>query len=88
MYLVQLAISVLFDDGKACTCMYMISVESMIHGYHEYISKLSLVSKLDLLKYCNVDTLTSILMQNKLKHTSHCCTPHVTKTGKLAKNWK
>jgi len=48
-------------------------VQSMIHGYHEYISKLLLESELDLLKYCNIDTLTSILMQNKLKHTPCCC---------------
>jgi len=36
-------------------------------------SKLSLESELDLLKYCNIDILTLILMQNKLKCTSCCC---------------
>jgi len=49
------------------------TVESMIHGHHEYISKLSLENELDLLKYCNIDILISILTQNKLKCTSHCC---------------
>jgi len=51
----------------------------MICDYHEYISKLSLESELDLLKYCNINMLTSILTQNKLKYTS------CYKTGKLAK---
>jgi len=56
-------------------CLMMVSrtAESMIRGYHEYITKLSLESELDLLKYCNMDILTSILTENKLKCTSHCC---------------
>jgi len=49
------------------------TVESMICGYHEYISKLLLESELDILKYSSIDILTSILTQNKLKHTSRCC---------------
>jgi len=68
-----------------CSMMARHTVESMIHDYHEYISKLSLESELDLLKYCNIDILTSILTQNKLKHTSHHWVPHVTKNRKLAK---
>jgi len=53
--------------------MVRCTVETMIHGYHECISKLSLESEQDYLKYCNIDILTSILTQNKLKHNSHCC---------------
>jgi len=69
----------------ACrSMMARCTVESMIRSYHEYISKLSLESELDLLKYCDIDFLTSILTQNKLKHTSRCCAPHVTKMG----NWQ
>jgi len=41
------ASSVLFDDEK-------VHCKSTIHGYHEYINKLSLESELDLLKYCNI----------------------------------
>jgi len=48
----------LFDDGEAHY------IESMVHGYHKYINKLSLESELDLLKYCDIDILTSILKQN------------------------
>ena len=57
-----------------CLMMVGCNVESMIRGYHKYnyISKLSLESELDLLKYCNIDILTLILMQNKLKCTSRC----------------
>jgi len=36
----------------------------MICGYHEYVSKLLLESELDFLKYCNIDIVTLILMQN------------------------
>jgi len=56
-----------------CLMMARCTVESMICGYHEYISKLLIESELDLLKYCNINILTSILMQNKLKCTSCCC---------------
>ena len=56
-----------------CLLMARCTIESMIHGYHQYISKLLFQSKLDLLKYCNINILTSILTQNKLKCTSCCC---------------
>jgi len=56
-----------------CLMMARCTVGSMIHGYHEYMLKLSLESELDLLKYCNIDILTLILTQNKLKCTSHWC---------------
>jgi len=58
---------VLFDDRNV-HCL-----ESMIHNYLEYISKISFESELDLLKYCNINIFTSIHMQNKLKYTSCCC---------------
>jgi len=65
-----------------CLMMARHTVEFMIHGYHKcYRFK----SELELLKYCNIVILTLILTQNKLKCTSCCCTPHVTKNGKLAK---
>jgi len=64
-------------------CYLMITVESMICGYHEYISKLSLESELDLLKYCNIDILTLILTQNKLKHTSLCCAHLILQNRKI-----
>jgi len=57
------------------------TVESMICGYHEYISKLSLESELDLLKYCNIHILTLILNETikaQLRASYY-------KTGKLAK---
>jgi len=66
-------------------------VECMIRGYHKYIRKLSLESELNLLKYCNIDILTSILTQSKLKLTSHCCKRLMlhTKNGKLVKkSWQ
>jgi len=55
---------VLFDDDEGYVYILSMTVESMIHNYHYYISKLSLESKLDLLKYYNIDILTLILMQN------------------------
>jgi len=74
--LVPHASSMLFDDGERYVYIYVLSmtVESMICGYHKYISELLLESELDLLKYCIIDILTSILMQNRLKLTSCCCT--------------
>jgi len=64
-------------------------VESMMHGYHKYISKLSLESELNLLKYCNVNILTSILTQNKLKRTSCCCARlMLQKWGIGEKSWR
>jgi len=60
------------------------TVESIIHGYHKYMSKLSLESKLDLLKYLYAKQIKT--------HLTLLCALHVTKTGKLAKNtlanWK
>jgi len=56
-----------------CLMMARCTVESMIRGYHQYISKLSFESELDLLNVANIDILTSILTQNKLKRTSRCC---------------
>jgi len=38
--LVPCASSVLFDDGEEYMHMLSMTVESMIHGYHEYINKL------------------------------------------------
>ena len=60
-----------------CLMMVRCTVEFMNRGCHKYISKLSLESELDLIKYCNIDILisiiyTSILMQNKLKYTLYC----------------
>jgi len=56
-----------------CLMMARCTVESMIHGYHQYISKLSFENEPDFLKCCNIDILISILRQNKLKRTSRCC---------------
>jgi len=69
-----------------CSMMVRLTVESMICSHHEYISKLSLKSELDLLKYCNIDILTSILIQNKLKHTSCCCMHLMLR--KMGNGWK
>jgi len=66
--------------------MARFTVEFMVHSCHEYISKLLFESELDLLRYCNIDNLTSILMQNKLKIAAHA--PHVIKKGKLTKSWQ
>jgi len=73
-----------------CLMITRCTVESMICGYHEYISKLLLESELNLLKYCNIDILTSILMQDKNKvHFTLLVVPHVTKNEKLAKkSWQ
>jgi len=72
-----------------CLMMARCSVDSMILGYHEYISKLSLESELDLLKYSNIDILTSILMQNKLKHTHvDACASCYKKLGNWQKSWR
>jgi len=57
------ASSVLYDDGKGYMYILSMTVESIIHGYHKYISKLLLESELVLLKYCNINILTLILMQ-------------------------
>ena len=57
--------------SSCCLMMARCTVESMICGCHNYVRKLLLESKLYLLKYCNIDILTSILMPNKLKCTSH-----------------
>jgi len=65
--LVPCASSMLFDDGKVHCRVYDLWLLWI------YISKLSLESELNFLKYCNIDILTSILMQNKLKCTSRCC---------------
>jgi len=65
------ASSMLFDDGEGYVYVYIIYDCSLYD--HECISKLLLESELDLLKHCNIDILTSILTQNKLKCTSHCC---------------
>jgi len=70
-----------------CLMMAGCTVESMIHGYHKYIGKLSLESELDLLKYCNINILTSILTQNQLKHTSHCFTCLMLQNRKIGKNF-
>jgi len=67
-----------------CSMMARCTVEPMICDYHEYISKLLLESELDLLKYCNIKILTLILMQNKLKRSSHCCMPKLPISKKLA----
>ena len=57
-----------------CLMMARHTIEPMIHGYHEYITKQSLESELEFVKYCTIDILTLILTQNKLKRTSHGCT--------------
>jgi len=66
-----------------CLMMVRCTVESTIRDYHKYISKISLESELDLLKYCNIDMLTLIIMQNKFKRSwmqlTLLCAPHVTK---------
>jgi len=41
--------------------------------FYNTVRKALLESELDLLKYCNIDILTLILMRNKLKLSSHCC---------------
>jgi len=66
-----------------CSMMVRHTVESM--NYHKYISKLSLESELDLLKYCSIDILTSIFTQNKLNHTSCCCMRLMLQKWKWAK---
>jgi len=68
----------------ACYLMMVrCTVESMICGY------LSFESELDLLKYCNIDILTSILMQNKLKHTSHFYAFFMLQKQKISKkSWR
>jgi len=69
--LVLHASSVLFDDGEVHCRVYDLWLSQICK---QTFGKLSLESELDLLKYSNIDILTLILMQNKLKHTSHCCT--------------
>jgi len=65
-----------------CLMIARCTVEStMIRGYHQYISKLLFESELDLLKCCNID----ILMQNKLKHISRCCTHLMLHNRKIGK---
>jgi len=44
-----------------------------------------LESELDLLKYCNIDMLTSILTQNKTKHTSCCCVRLMSQKWEIGK---
>jgi len=57
-----------------CLMMTRCTVESMICGYYEYTYKQTIIWKwTGPLKHCNIDIVTSILMQNKLKHTSHWC---------------
>jgi len=79
--LVPRASGVLFDDEKH-------TVESMIHGHHEYISKLLLESELDLLKCYNIDVLTSILTQTIEAQLTLLRTPHVTKQENWQKLWQ
>jgi len=70
-----------------CLMMARCTVESaMIRGYHQYISKLSFESELDLLKYCtNINILTSILTQNKLKCISRFCMRLMLQNRKIGK---
>jgi len=72
-----------------CLMMVRCTVESMICGYHKYISIQLFESELDLLKYCNIDIRTLILMQNKLKHTSRCYVYLVLQNRKISeKSWR
>jgi len=72
-----------------CLMMARCTVESMIRNYHQYISKLLFESELDLLKCCNIDIFTSILTQNKLKHTSHCCVHLMLQNRNIGeKSWR
>jgi len=76
--------SVLFDDDcRVGRSVYDLWLSQM---YKQNIGKILLESELYLLEYCNIDILTFILMQNKLKCTSCLLRPpHVTKAGNLAK---
>jgi len=82
IFLVPRTSSMLFDEVKGYVHILSMTVESMIRGYHDNISKLLLESELDILKYCNINILTSICMQNKV-HLTLLCLPHVTKQ----ENW-
>jgi len=71
--------SVLFDDGEVHCRIYDLWLSSKLSA--NYCLKVSWT-----LKYCNINILTSIHMQNKLKYTLHLLhMPHVTKAGKLTK---
>jgi len=60
----------------AC-CSMMVTGEAHCRVYDLWLSWIyeqTIACRLDLLKYCNIDILTLILMQNKLKCISYCCT--------------
>jgi len=76
------ASSVLFDDGEVHCRVYDQCLSQM---YKQTISKLSLESELDLLKYCNTDILILVFTQNKLKCTSCCCVRLVLQNRKISK---
>jgi len=73
--------SVLFDDGEAHCRVYD------LYPWLSWIYKQTITWKwIGPLKNCDIDILTLILMQNKLKHTSHIAA-HAScyKNGKLRK---
>jgi len=72
-----------------CLMIVRCTVESMICGCHQYVSKILFESELDLLKCYNIDILTLILTQNKSKRTSRCCACLMLQNRKIGKkSWQ